>query len=199
MAVMGTPQGTERVVNWTDGPSDVDGDVKIHQRFYSEDTEAGVVVGKTLSILFTIDRPASEVWPHLKDFNPWQNEYGHYYSGVIGDLEGQTFRIGEGPDDLAGEHQYEVVRVIPQHVIFVLQPQMAAAGQSPDSHTIILNEHEGQSTVSIVMQHASLLADPAEEAETLIYYREMAEESQRKWRDIFIPALKQQVGDRDRT
>jgi hypothetical protein len=194
---MGTSQGTERVVNWTEGPNDVDGDVKIHQRFYSEETQAGLVVGKTLSILFTIDRPAEDVWPHLKDFNPWQNEYGHYYSGVIGDLEGQTFRIGEGPDDLAGEHQYEVVRVIPQHVIFVLQPQMAAAGQSPDSHTIMLNEHEGRSAVSIIMQHATLVADPAKEAETLVYYREMAEESQRKWREIFIPTLKRQVADAD--
>lgn len=192
---MGIPQGTQPVVNWTEGPSDVDGDVKIHQRFYSEATRAGVVVGKTLSILFSIDRPAKDVWPHLKDFNPWQNQYGHYYSGVIGDLEGQTFRIGEGSDDLIGEHQYEVVRVIPQHVIFVLQPQTAAAGQSPDSHTIMLNEHEGRSTVSIVMQHATLLADPAEEAETLVYYREMADESQRKWRDVFIPTLKQLVDE----
>jgi hypothetical protein len=195
---MGAPQGTERVVNWTEALSDAHGDVKIHQRFYSEDTQAGMVVGKTLSILFTIDRPAKDVWPHVKDFNPWQNEYGHYYSGVIGDLEGQTFRIGEAPDDLAGEHQYEVVRVIPQHLIFVLQPQTAATGQSPDSHTIMLNEHEGRSTVSIVMQHATLLPDPTKEAETLVYYREMAEESQRKWRDIFIPTLKQQVADGER-
>ena len=192
---MGIPQGMEPVVNWTEGPSDVDGDVKIHQRFYSEATPAGVVVGKTLSILFSIDRPAKDVWPHLKDFNPWQNQHGHHYSGVIGDLEGQTFRIGAGPDDLIGEHQYQVMRVIPQHVIFVLQPHTAAAGQSPDSHTIMLNEHEGRSTVSIVMQHATLLADPAAEAETLIYYREMADESQRKWRDIFIPTLQQQVDE----
>ena len=191
---MGT-QGLQRVVNWTEGPSDIDGDVKIHQRFYTEDTEAGKVVGKTLSIMFTIDRPAKDVWPHLKDFNPWQNDYGHYYSGVIGDLEDQTFRIGESPDDLDGEHQYKVVRVIPEHVIFVLQPQVAAPGQSPDSHTIVLNEHEGSSTVSIVMQHADLLTDPAKEAETLAYWQEVAQESQRKWRDIFIPTLKQQVAD----
>jgi hypothetical protein len=174
-------------MNWTDGPADVDGDVRIHQRFYTEDTEAGKVVGKTLSVLFTIDRPASVVWPHLKDFNPWQNDYGHYYSGVIGDLEGQTFRIGASPDDLDGEHQYKVVRVIPEHVIVVLQPQMAKPGQSPDSHTIMLNEHGGTSTVSIVMQHATLLDDPAEEEETAAFYREVAKESQRKWRDIFIP------------
>jgi hypothetical protein len=190
---MGIAQGTERVVSWTEGPSDIDGDVKIHQRFYTEDTQAGKVIGKTLSIAFTIDRPAKDVWPHLKDFNPWQNEYGHYYSGVIGDLEGQTFRIGESPDDLAGEHQYEVVRVIPEHVIFVLQPQMAAAGQSPDSHTIMLGEHEGKSNISIVMQHATLLTEPGKEAETLVYWQEMAQESQRKWRDIFIPTLKRQV------
>jgi hypothetical protein len=192
---MSTAQGTERVVNWTDGPRDVDGDVHIHQRFYTEDTEAGKVVGKTLSMVFTIDRPAKDVWPHLKDFNPWQNEYGHYYSGVIGDLEGQTFRIGESPEDLTGPHQYEVVRVIPEHVMVVLQPQLAADGQSPDSHTVMLNEHDGKSIISIVMQHASLLDDPAKEEETVVYFQEMAAESQRKWRDIFIPTLKQQVAD----
>jgi hypothetical protein len=190
---MSVAEGTERVVNWTDGPRDVDGDVKIHQRFYTEDTEAGKVVGKTLSMLFTIDAPAKGVWPHLKDFNPWQNEYGHYYSGVIGDLEGQTFRIGAGPDDLDGEHQYRVVRVIPEHLIVVLQPQTAAAGQSPDSHTVMLNEHYGKSTVSIVMQHATLLDGGESEEEKMAFYQEMANESQRKWRDIFIPTLKQQV------
>jgi len=190
---MSTVQGTERVVSWTDGPSDVDGDVKVHQRFYTEDTKAGKVVGKTLSVLFTIDSPASEVWPHLKDFNPWQNEYGHYYSGVIGDLEGQTFRIGASADDLDGEHQYEVVRVIPEHLMVVLQPQMAAEGQSPDSHTVMLNEHDGKSTVSIVMQHARLLDEGDSEEETIAFFQDMAKESQRKWRDIFIPTLKQQV------
>ena len=190
---MSTVQGTERVVSWTDGPRDVDGDVKIHQRFYTEDTEAGKVVGKTLSMLFTIDAPASNVWPHLKDFNPWQTEYGHYYSGVIGDLEGQTFRIGASADDLDGEHQYEVVRVIPEHLMVVLQPQMAAEDQSPDSHTVMLNEHDGKSTVSIVMQHARLLGEGDSEAETIAFFQDMAKESQRKWRDIFIPTLKQQV------
>jgi len=180
-------------MNWTEGPRDVDGDVHIHQRFYTEDTEAGRVVGKTLSMLFTIDAPAREVWPHLKDFNPWQNEYGHYYSGVIGDLEGETFRIAASADDLDGPHQYEVVRVIPEHLIVVMQPQTAAAGQSPDSHTVMLNEHDGRSTVSIVMQHATLLDDPAKEEETRAYWDEIAQESQRKWRDIFIPTLKQQV------
>jgi hypothetical protein len=85
------------------------------------------------------------------------------------------------------------VRVIPEHLIVVLQPQMAAAGQSPDSHTIMLNEHDGKSTVSIVMQHARLLGEGDSEAETVAFFQDMAKESQRKWRDIFIPTLKQQV------
>src|SRR3954453_22417181 len=148
---MSTTRGTKEAVTWTDGPRDVEGDVKIHQRFYTENTEAGTVVGKTLSILFTLKTSAKDLWPHLKDFNPWQNEYGHYYSGVIGDLEGQTFRIAASADDLDGEHQYRVVRVIPEHLIVVLQPQIAAVGQSPDSHTVMLNEHVGKSIVSIVM------------------------------------------------
>jgi hypothetical protein len=192
---MSTAQGTERVVDWTDGPKDVVGDVRIQQRFYREDTAAGRVVGKTLSVLFTVDAPAARVWLHLKDFNPWQNAYGHYYSGVIGDLEGRTFRIGASADDLDGPHQYQVVRVIPEHLIVVLQPQTAAPGQSPDSHTVMLTEQDGASIVSIVMQHATLLDDPADEEETLASWQEVARESQRKWRDIFIPTLKEQVAN----
>src|SRR5882762_8384826 len=188
---MSTVQGTERVVNWTDGPRDVDGNVQIHQRFYTEDTDVGKVVGKTLSVLFTIDTPAKQVWPHLKDFNPWQNAYGHFYSGVLGDLEGQTVILTDKSNE-PGDYPYQVLRVIPEHLIVLSQPlseDCRAVRMSPDCHVFMLNEHAGKSIVTGLMEHASYFEGVSEE-ETLRPYRTVAAESQRKWRDVFIPTLK---------
>jgi hypothetical protein len=107
-------------VSYSEGPAETIGDVSLRQRFYTQAADAGELVGKTLNVMFTLDRPAAEVWPHFKDLNLWQNAYGHYYSGVIGDLEGETFRLSDKPDD-GGPHQYRMVRVISEHVMVMSQ------------------------------------------------------------------------------
>src|SRR6266478_9560421 len=84
---------TATAPNFYDGPADVNADVHIHQRFFAYPTDTGWVAGKTLNVMFTVEANARRVWPHLKDFNPWQNAYGNFYSGVLGDLEGQTFTL----------------------------------------------------------------------------------------------------------
>src|SRR5579859_7046309 len=78
-----------------DGPSHINADEQIHARYFTYRTEAGLVAGDSLSVLFVIDRPAKEVWRYLRDFNLWQNEHQHFYSGVMGDLEGKSFRLSK--------------------------------------------------------------------------------------------------------
>src|SRR5580698_8293639 len=79
---------------------EIKGDLCLHSRLYTYRTELGVVSGWTMSITCTIDRPVKDVWPYFKDFNLWQKK--HYYSGVVGDLEGQIFSLGDDSVAVAG-------------------------------------------------------------------------------------------------
>jgi hypothetical protein len=189
-----SPGGTVLAPNYYEGPAEILGDVRLHQRYFTYKTDAGWVAGKTFNVMFTIERPAKDVWPRLKDFNPWQNSYGHYYSGVVGDLEGKQFCISDKPNE-PGPYQYEVVRVIPEQLIVVLQPLQEGGSTdaiSPDCHVVMLSEHDGKTIVTFLMEHASRNKDMTEE-EALDPWRKMAPESQRKWRDIFIPTLKRLI------
>ena len=193
-----TGEGTERSPHFYESFADVNGDECVHSKLYTYTLPDGQpVVGTTKSVMFTIDRPAKEVWPYLKDFNLWQAAYGHHYSGVLGDLEGKTFRLGDKPNP-EGPHQYHVLRVIPEHVIVVDQPGDWEGGPDPwdGFHVVMLNEHDGKSTVTIVMQHAVRPEDQTAE-EALASWRESQPELQRKWRDVFIPKLKQLVYEQE--
>jgi hypothetical protein len=193
--------GTGLAPNFYEGPAEIAGDVHLHQRFFTYRVNAGLVAGKTFSVMFTIDRPAKDVWPHIKDLNPWQNAYGHYYSGVAGDLEGKSFNMSDKPNGEGVKlydvmtFLYNVVRVIPEHVMVFMQsiPEAAAiAGVSPDCHVFSLHEHGGKTIVTVLMEHAALSKYDTEQ-EALRTWRDMAAESQRKWRDVFIPALRKLI------
>ncbi len=188
----GPAPATAQNPNIYEGPADRVGDVKLHQRFFSYSTGSGWVAGKTLNVAFTVDHPASAVWRHLKDFNPWQGEYGHDYSGVLGDLEGKTCIVTDRTSEPSSDHVYNVIRVIPEHLIALTQPlpdDARAVGLGPDFHVFMLDEQLGSTTVTCFMEHAAHYKDLSEE-DALRPYREVAPESQRKWRDVFIPALK---------
>jgi hypothetical protein len=184
-----------------DGPEDVNGDEKIRARYFSAQTAEGLLVGDTYSVLFTVDRPAKEVWRVLKDFNLWQNEHQHYYSGVLGDMEGQTFRLCTKPGE-PGPHYYEVVKVIPEYLLVINQPIPTdgttagfpgLGGVSPGFHVFMLNEHEGKTTVSVFMQHAAR-AEGQNVEQALAPWREIVEkDAQRKWREDFIRTFKRVV------
>jgi uncharacterized protein YndB with AHSA1/START domain len=185
-----------------EGPSDVNDDERIHARYFASQTDAGLVVGDTYSIMFTIDRPAKEVWRYLKDFNLWQNEHQHYYSGVVGDLEGRTFHIGLRADE-PGPHYYEVLKVIPEYLIVINQPVPVdgssaglpgLGGISPGFHVFMLNEHAGKTTVSIFMEHAARVAEGTSVEEALRPWRALLDtDAQPKWREKFIRTLKRLV------
>jgi hypothetical protein len=184
-------RGTAQFPNYYDGPADIRGDVHLSQRFFTYQIDGKWVGGKTFNVMFTIERRAKNVWPFLKDFNLWQNSYGHYFSGVMGDLEGKTFRIGDRPDD-NGPHQFRVLRVIPESTMVVTHPPAqddSMCGITTGFYVVMLNEHGGKSIITVLMQHDTRTAHVAEEA-ALHPWRKVAPESQRKWRDIFIPDLK---------
>jgi hypothetical protein len=189
--------GTLLTPRWYESFADVNGDEQVHSKLYSFVDDGQLVVGTTKSVMFTVDRPADEVWPVLKNPNLWQSEYGHHYSGVVGDLEGKSFRLGDKPND-EGPPQYNVLRVIPEHVIVVDQPGDWEGGVGPMDgfHVFMLNEHGGRSTVTIIMQHALQPTDQTEE-EVIAQLRESQPELQRKWRDVFIPKFKELVYERE--
>src|SRR5687767_9270596 len=88
--------GTVLAPKYYEGPVDIAGDVHVRIRYFTYLTDEGLVSGRNTNHMFTIERPARQVWPYIKDFNLWQNAYGFYYSGVVGDLEGKFFHISAG-------------------------------------------------------------------------------------------------------
>jgi len=179
--------GTALSPKYFEGPVYGKDDVRMHQRYFTYQADAGLVTGKNSNVMFTIDRPAKQVWSYLKDFNLWQNSYGYYYSGVVGDLEGQAF--------YPTRMHYQVLKVIPEHLITLFQPVPADGsngGVSPGFHVFMLNEHDGKTGVSVLMSHATQAMGKTEE-EALGPWRKQAPESQRFWLEIFIPTLKRLI------
>jgi hypothetical protein len=222
MTMSGEQGRTALAPTWHEGPVERHDDVRLNRRWFSYDSEAGLVAGSILNVMFTIDRPVCDVWPHFKDFNLWQNVYDHYYSEVVGDLEeGQTFSISSNPNT-PGLHHYEVVRVIPEQAIVISQPVPSekpdepeaggdgtsgswqghrlpgTGGISPGFHVFTLTHDEGKTVVTVMMQHASLMArgESAREMtpdEAVDAWQEIGADGLMKWRDIFIPTLKKIV------
>jgi uncharacterized protein YndB with AHSA1/START domain len=189
---MGDLQGSYETAVYTDGPDDVHDDVRMTQQYYIHDTPSGRMVGKTSNVTFVLPSGPADVWPFLKDFNQWQNGDSHYYSGVVGDLEGKTFNLrltadaeGRGPD------QYHVLRVIPEHLIVLRQPGEWEGGASVADgfHVFVLTHHRAGSLVSVFMQHARRVEDREAEATAQAWLREVASDSRRKWLEVFIPTL----------
>ncbi len=192
------------MTRFIEGAADDHDDVGIRRRFFTRETPEGLVAGTILSVTFTIGRPAAEVWEQLKDFNRWQNPSGYHYSGVVGELEGGTFAISTDPDR-PNPPYYEVLKVIPEHMIVLSQPVPAdgssagvapghgSGGISPGFHTFMLTERLGSTIATIVMEHAfrtrTMTADEA------IASMGWSSASEQRWRDGFIPTLKKLVHD----
>ena len=184
----------------------VNGDVCLYPRLYTYETDSGLVAGWTMNVMATIDRPARDVWAYFKDFNRWQKD--HYYSGVVGDLEGKTLSLGDSPNEAeSSPYRFQVLKVIPEYTIILIMLPLPkdnmpglpglVGGRDPGFGVFTLNEHGGRTVVSVFMEHgayASRTKDMATE-EALAPWRDPsnAPEWQRKWRDDFIPALKKLV------
>lgn len=178
-----------------------------HKRYFTYETPEGLVAGMATNVIFTLDRPAREVWPYVKDFNLWQADYGHKYSGVVGDLYSredltigdQTFHLSDEPTDREseGEADYVVLMSVPEYVVVCYQPvpdDGSTGGVSPGFHVFMLNEHQGRTTVSVLMEHAQRTQGLSED-EALQPFRDAGESSRHKWLNVFIPTLEKLVYD----
>ena len=163
------------------------------------------MAGTATSVIFTLDRPAKDVWPYVKDFNLWQSDYGHKYSGVIGDLYSredltigdQPFHLSDEPTDpeSEGEADYVVLMSVPEYVVVCYQPvpeDGSTGGVSPGFHVFMLNEHQGRTTVSVLMEHAHRTQGQSED-EALKRFRQSGESSRDKWLNVLIPTLEKLV------
>ncbi len=201
--VSGTPESPRYYA----GPTYSADDVQINRQYFSYITDTAVVAGSLLSIMFSFDAPAEAVWPCFKDFNLWQNSYGYYYSGVVGELEGQRFSLAFEQDGPA-KAVYEVLRVIPEHLIVTYQPNPddliednelpGSGGVDAGLQTFMLTEHGDKTVASILMSHAAKMGEAAAAAEmseedAIGPWGGLGEEGIAKWRDPFIPNLKELV------
>jgi uncharacterized protein YndB with AHSA1/START domain len=210
-----TVAGTEAAPVYIPGLSIVNGDVRMARRLYLYQTPEGLVSGSVFTVRFTVDAPPSDVWPIFKDFNLWQSSH-HAYSGVVGEMEGKTFRISSQPHPEQWLWPYEVIRVVPEHLLVFRQPvpdqpvpkvrlhakddwsagDLVGGGVSPGFHVFTLSERDGKSDVTVVMQHARRDASWSDEEQALAPWRQLAPGSQEKWGDFFIPTLKRLVAER---
>jgi hypothetical protein len=127
---------------------------------------------------------------------------------VVGDLEGEEFFLTLDPDKKG--YRYQVVRVIPEYVIVISQPvpepgeEISVPGLgivSPGFHAFTLNEHGGETVLTGLMQHASLMADAASAKEfsaedALEPWSGLGMEGVKKWAEVFIPTLTKLVEER---
>jgi hypothetical protein len=112
-------RGTALAPRHYQGPTEIREDVKLNRQYFSYLAEEGLVAGSLLSVMFTIERSAAEICPHLRDFNRWQSN--RYYSGIVGDSAGETMTLAFGSNRSPGA-EYTVSRVIPERVIVLSQP-----------------------------------------------------------------------------
>jgi hypothetical protein len=168
---------------------------------------SGLFVGWQASVRFTIDAPREKVWPFFKDFNLWQNPYGYYYSRVIGNCyrKATTGELGEerlsitvkadGKPDEVWPYEYQVLKVIPEHLIVMHQPVAkdgANGGVSMGFHVFMLGQQGGKTEVMIEMEHL-VLSDKTSEIEAVEAFQTIASEGEGFWLTIFIPTLKSLV------
>jgi hypothetical protein len=205
-------QATRPQPKYHEAIDETHGDVRLHTRLFTLRNELGLVVGNRTSVTFTIDAPAAAVWPFAGDWNTWQAPFNHHYSGVLADLEGQTFALTDTPDDAEHPAAYEVLKVMPEYLIVINQPVLSEeehvkyglpgyAGTSPGFHVLMLSEFDGKTTVNVLMDHATVAARPSDpelsDEDALAPWLEpgMVPEWHRKWRDDFIPLFKKLVAE----
>jgi hypothetical protein len=203
-------RGTALAPRHYQGPTEIREDVKLNRQYFSYLAEEGLVAGSLLSVMFTIERSAAEIWPHLRDFNRWLSD--RYYSVVVGDSEGTTLTLSTSPTG-PPIAEFEVTRVIPEHVIVFSQPieptgknvkipLPGSDGVSRGFQTFMLNEHGGQTVVTILLQHASVMAAGLQatemsDDEAVEHWRRYGVDL-KQWVDIWIPNLKRLVYDSSR-
>ncbi|HKW43852.1 MAG TPA: hypothetical protein VJP06_06660 [Thermoplasmata archaeon] len=200
MSIETIVSGTEANPTFIEGPIESIDDLRLTRRFFLYETPDGLVSGTTFNIRFTVDAVPGVVWPVFKDLNLWQNSH-HRYSGVVGDLEGKSFRIANVNSPDRWLSSYDVIRVIPEHLMVFSQPivddaridaemkKLYGGGVSPGFHAFMLSPREQNTDVWIQMEHARRARNLTVD-ESLAPWRQLHPASREKWRNSFVPTLK---------
>ena len=114
--------------------------------------------------------------------------------------------MGIANDPITGPipHLYYVEKVVPEHLIVISQPipepgadtelPGMVGGISPGFHVFTLHEHDDRTHVAIILYHAAYASRDEDRSveSALAPWRApgMLPEWHRKWRDDFIPTLK---------
>jgi hypothetical protein len=183
-----------------------DDDMLMTQRYFTYDSDRGLVSGIDVDVTIFFDHPRSIVWPVLQDHNSWQSPHGYFYPSPIqdlytdtnGDLGTTTYRLKikppegemyEYPDD------YRVVKVIPERTIVLHQTVPTDdqhGGVSGGFHTFLLQDNaEGNCVVSVAMQHSTRKKEPGDDP--IEHWRAAAPGYEQFWSEIFVPELKRLV------
>lgn len=196
------PEGSVQAPNYHECcPADVQNDVSLRTRVFTYKTGQGIVSGAIWNVIVTIDRPAKQVWPYLKNWNLWMSPFR--WPGVVGDLydreerdfEKGTFRLTVPTTPPREVNYYQLLSVIPEHLIVLYEPIVEGddrGGISPGRHVYMLNERDGKTIVTITMEHAHRTQAQTQE-EAADSWRARGKQVQQQWRDKFIPALKKLV------
>jgi hypothetical protein len=160
---------------------------------FSYQCDGEKTVGYNANVQFTVDRPAAKVWPVFKDFNLWQNDFGHYYSGAFGEKVGHLIHLTNKPQG-APESFYIVVHVIPEHLLVLSQPILEIDGiKHIGTHAFILTDNSDKTVVTGVMQHAKRAVNLNVE-ETIAHYESfIGDDKVRKWATVLGQALTKAV------
>lgn len=185
-----------------EGPAFAQDDVRLQLRYFTYETAAGLVAGADFNVVFALDGPARKVWPYLKDWNLWMNSYGYFWSGVIGDMEGQIVRLSvrAHPHEAPQLHPniYQVLKVIPEHLLVKQQPvpeDGSNGGISPGFHVFMLNAQGDKTLVTVLMEHASRTRGQSVDEALTVWRDLVSAKDMEKWRDFFIPDLRKLVVD----
>jgi hypothetical protein len=186
-------------------------DVFLKGRLFTARGDAGFIAGTVINVTFPIAAPISKVWPIASDWNLWQNSAGYYYSGVVGELEGQTFSLSLEPNDTEMPHFYRMDRVVAEHLMVISQPVLSdedlevypipgLGGASGGYHVFNFTDYDETTTVTGYMDHGSVAArgpdaDTMTAEEALKPWLELLPTALERWRDGFIPMLRKLIAE----
>jgi hypothetical protein len=156
---------------------------------------------------FTLNRPASDTWRHLKDFNLWMNDLE--WNGVVGDApEGSTiyFTLPEESHDWFNEtygadtgleakdfrKDLAVKRAVPEKLL--VHEELSESKREIGAYYIFaLNESDGTTTVNGLMTYALAWAPKENENDLRAGYETQARDVTDRWLKEYIPRLRRLV------
>lgn len=148
------------------------------------------------NVLFSINRPARDVWAHMKDMGSWQKSAGYYISGVVGDSEGEILILGPEPNPKEGD-AYRVSKIIPEHLIIMeLIPSIAHHNgveiEVRGNNVFTLNEYDGKTTVTGYMGKTAQSLECSKD-KLFEIFEDLSVRAKNNWDNNFIPDLTELV------